>query len=431
MAPLQYGRSAFDTFKQQFVIMTESELLGYFVLMEAGSMERIGIYGGSFNPPHIGHIRAAREAVLELGLDSLYLLPAGEVPGKTPPEGSATVEQRLRMLELAAEDCPNLRVSDYDACRERCRTWETVEHFARAHPGAELTVVVGSDQLAKLPDWENGAFVLEHAQIAVARRGLAGEDTLLREKTALLRQMGGRVRVLDNPVEPISSTQLRRLLAFGCGWEFLPPGAEDFIRREGLYHVNADWKNLPMEQLEGVVLSLLNPNRIRHVLGCRDTAVALAKRWGSDETDAARAGILHDITKALDGPLQLTLCASYGKMLTDFSRKYPKTLHALTGSLVAERIFGENPRVVSAICHHTTGRAGMSLLETIIYVADYMEPNRDFPGVERLRELAFTDIQAALKLGLEMTLEHLKKQGSEVSPESREALAYCEKRVSK
>ena len=394
-------------------------------------MERIGIYGGSFNPPHIGHIRAAREAVRELGLTSLFLLPAGEVPGKTPPEGSADAQARLRMLELAVGGCPDLRMSDFDARRERCRTWETVEHFAREYPEAELTVLVGSDQLAKLPGWENVSFVLSHAQIAVARRGLPGEEELIREKTALLRRMGGRIRVLENPVEPISSTQLRRLLAFGCGWEFLPPGVEDFIRREGLYHVNADWKNLPMEQLEQVVLSLLNPNRIRHVLGCRDTAVALAKRWGADETDAARAGILHDITKALDGPLQLTLCEAYGKMLTDFSRKYPKTLHALTGSLVAERIFGENPQVVSAICHHTTGKAGMNLLETIIYVADYMEPNRDFPGVERLRELAYSDIQAALKLGLEMTLEHLKKQGSEVSPESREALAYCKKRVSK
>ena len=387
-------------------------------------MERIGIYGGSFNPPHIGHLQAAREAVRELGLTSLIMLPAGEVPGKKTPDGSAAVEQRLRMLELAVEDCPNIRVSDFDARRERCRTWETLEHFARECPGAELTVLLGSDQLAKLPGWEKASCVMERAQIAVARRGLPGEETLIQKSAAQLRELGARVQVLENPIETISSTQLRRLLAFGCGWEFLPPGVEDFIRREGLYHVNADWKNLPMEQLEDVVLSLLNPNRIRHVLGCRDTAVALAKRWGADETDAARAGILHDITKALDGPLQLTLCAAYGKMLTDFSRRYPKTLHALTGSLVAERIFGENPRVVSAICHHTTGRAGMNLLETIIYVADYMEPNRDFPGVERLRELAFTDIQAALKLGLEMTLEHLKTQGSEVSPESREALEY-------
>lgn len=72
----------------------------------------------------------------------------------------------------------------------------------------------------------------------------------------------------------------------------------------------------------------------------------------------------------------------------------------------------------------------MNLLETIIYVADYMEPNRDFPGVDRLRELAFSDIQAALKLGLEMTMEHLKVQGNEVSPESREALAWLNDRMS-
>ena len=168
--------------------------------------------------------------------------------------------------------------------------------------------------------------------------------------------------------------------------------------------------------------------RVNHVLGCRDTAVELARRWGADETDAARAGILHDITKALDGPLQLTLCDAYGKVLGDFSQKYPKTLHALTGSLVAERIFGENEAVVSAIESHTTGKADMNLLETIIYVADYMEPNRNFPGVERLRELAYSDITAALKLGLEMTLEHLKRQGSEVSPESREALVWLNRK---
>ena len=91
---------------------------------------------------------------------------------------------------------------------------------------------------------------------------------------------------------------------------------------------------------------------------------------------------------------------------------------------MAERIFGENEAVVSAICSHTTGKAGMNTLEKIVYVADYMEPNRDFPGVERLRRLAFSDLTAALKLGLEMTLEHLKNQGSEVSSQSREALDY-------
>ena len=92
--------------------------------------------------------------------------------------------------------------------------------------------------------------------------------------------------------------------------------------------------------------------------------------------------------------------------------------------MVAQRIFGENAQVVAAIRSHTTGKADMNLLETIVYVADYMEPNRDFPGVERLRALAFSDLRAALRLGLETTLEHLKNQGCEVSPESMAALEY-------
>jgi nicotinate-nucleotide adenylyltransferase len=138
--------------------------------------------------------------------------------------------------------------------------------------------------------------------------------------------------------------------------------------------------------------------------------------------------LLHDITKALDGPLQLTICKQYDIILSGFSQRNPKTLHALTGSLVAERIFGENKAVVDAICSHTTGKGNMNTLEKIIYVADYMEPNRDFPGVEQLRSLAYTNLDKALKLGLEMTLAMLKSQGRDISPESQEALQYLEDR---
>ena len=209
---------------------------------------------------------------------------------------------------------------------------------------------------------------------------------------------------------------------------FCPPTMAAYMEQTGFCIDCAELRQLPMEKLEQVVVALLKPSRVAHVLGCRDTAVAMARHWGADETDAARAGLLHDITKALDGPRQLTLAGECGIILTAFQQKYPKTLHALTGSLVADRLFGENRAVVEAIAHHTTGKADMNLLEKIIYVADYMEPNRDFPGVEKLRQLAFTDIDAALKLGLTMTLELLKQQGSEVSPESREALAWLEKK---
>lgn len=388
-------------------------------------MERIGIFGGTFNPPHIGHIQAAQQAITALGLSRLLLIPDRIAPHKQLPENSPTPEQRLDMLRIAAADCPQIQVSDIELCREGVSyTVETVTALKKLYPRAELVLLMGTDMFLSFDSWKNARKILKNTTLGVFCRGEKNEQTAIKEKRSELQRQGAKVELVKNDVIPISSTQMRRLLAFHCADAFLPAGVGDYIRENGLYDVSARWKNLPMEELEQVVVSLLNPNRVAHVLGCRDTAVELAKRWGADVTDAARAGILHDITKALDGPLQLTLCEAYGKILSDFSRKYPKTLHALTGSLVAERIFGENEAVVSAICYHTTGKAGMNLLETIVYVADYMEPNRDFPGVEKLRALAFTDLPSALKLGLEMTMEHLKKQGSEVSPESREALAY-------
>jgi len=263
-----------------------------------------------------------------------------------------------------------------------------------------------------------------NASVGVMFRGNAGEADSVREKIRELETMGATVYPIDNPIINISSTQLRRMLVFRCAQPFLSEHVLDYIRRNRLYGTEDDYRNLPIERLESMVTSLLKPNRVNHVLGCREAAVDLAKRWGADETDAARAGLLHDITKALDPFLQLTLCREYGITLDAFSQKNPKTLHALTGSLVARHIFGENDAVVNAVRHHTTGKANMSLLEKIIYVADYMEPNRVFAGVEELRQLAYSDLDAALKRGLEMTVELLRQQGRTVSPESLEALEY-------
>ena len=388
-------------------------------------MERIGIYGGTFNPPHLGHIQAAKAAVQAMDLTRLLLIPDNIAPHKELPPGSPAPEQRLEMLRLATQDAPELEVSDLELRREGVSyTFETVLALSEQYPEAQLFLLMGTDMFVSFDTWKNTDIILSHAALGVLCRGDKGEQEAIAQKAAQLTAGGARVELVNNPVLAISSTQLRRLIAFDCAEPFLPKPVAEYIRQHGLYDSGANWKSLPMEQLEPIVVRLLNPNRVRHVLGCRDTAVELARRWGADETDAARAGMLHDITKALDGPLQLTVCQEYGKILDAFSRKYPKTLHALTGSLVAERIFGENPQVVEAIRNHTTGRAEMGLLETIIYVADYMEPNRDFPGVEKLRELAFTDIYAALKLGLRMTLDHLARQGSEVSPETQQTIAW-------
>ena len=392
-------------------------------------MERIGIYGGSFNPPHIGHMDAALWAVDKLGLSKMLLIPCNISPGKQLPQDSADNAQRLHMLQLAAAGHEKLQISELELERGGISyTCDTVCQLRKEYPDAELILCMGADAFCGFDTWRNPQEILRDASLAVFNRGKKHEADLILHAEQKLSAMGAKIYRLDNPVTEISSTQLRRMLEFNCADPFLNKSVAAYIRVQGLYGTGRDYRNLPMEQLEKVVVSLLKPNRVAHVLGCRDTAIELANRWGANVTDAARAGILHDITKALDGPLQLTLCSEYGIVLDGFSQNNPKTLHALTGSLVAKRIFGENEAVVEAIRWHTTGKENMNLLQKIIYVADYMEPNRDFPGVDKLRHLAFTDMDGALKLGLEMTLALLREQGREISPESQQAIAWLERK---
>lgn len=391
-------------------------------------MAKIGIYGGTFNPPHIGHIRAACCAVSALGLEKLLLIPDRIAPHKVMPAGSPAPQQRLEMVRLCAGDDPYLEVTDMELKREGpSYTYQTVEALKTQYPDDELYLLIGTDMFLTFRQWKNAEYLWKNVILGVFYRGQKDEISAIARQKEEMEALGAKVVLVENPVVDISSTQLRRLLAFACAEPFVPKAVHAYIHEKKLYGTGEDNRALPMERLEAVVAELLDPKRVNHVLGCRDTAVALAKRWGADETYAARAALLHDITKALDGKLQLTLCREYGIVLDAFFTKNPKTLHALTGSLVARRIFGENDAVVEAIRSHTTGKVAMNTLEKIIYVADYMEPNRDFPGVQQLRQLAYSDLDAALKLGLEMTLANLEKQGSEISPESRDALAYLNK----
>ncbi len=391
-------------------------------------MERIGIYGGTFNPPHMGHVRAVQYAVTALSLRKMLVIPTCISPHKQMPENTPNPGQRLAMLEKCFGDDEKISVSSMEMQRGGTSyTYETVAQIKAQNPRAELVLFMGTDMFQSFLTWKKPEEILKNASLAVFYRGYKNEkDDILAQKS-VLEAMGAKVYLVENPVTMISSTDLRRLITFRCADEHLQPDVCRYIYENGLYGASRGLKNLSMDALEQAVIGLLKPSRVAHVMGCRDTAVRLAKHWGANETDAARAALLHDITKALDGPLQFTLCKAYGVELNSFALENPKTLHALTGSLVAERIFGENPAVVSAIRSHTTGKADMNLLEKIVYVADYMEPNRDFPGVEGLRYLAGTDIDGALKSGLTMTINMLKQQGREISNESLEALAWLEK----
>ena len=384
---------------------------------------RIGIYGGSFNPPHAGHLRAAVYAVDALHLDKLLLIPAGIAPHKELPPFSPTAEQRLEMMRLAAAETGDSRivVSDLEVRREgKSYTWETVQTIREQHPNAELFLLMGTDMFLSFDRWVNPDRIAKEATLAVFYRGEPDEKKLLTEKRQQMPD--ARVEWIENPVTELSSTELRRLLMLHCGDDYLAPGVLPYILENGLYGTAEDLRLLPEDRLEETVKLLLKPNRVAHVLGCRDAAEALAKRWGADVTLARRAGLLHDVTKALTFPQNQALCRIYGVDESAYRFEIASTMHQFTGALVAERIFGECEAVADAIRYHTTGRPGMTLLEKVIYLGDYIEKNRDFPGVEDLRDLAFSDLDAAMKLGLTMTVELLKERGWEASPLTEQTL---------
>ena len=170
-----------------------------------------------------------------------------------------------------------------------------------------------------------------------------------------------------------------------------------------------------------MALSYLKYKRIPHVLGTEQEAIRLATRYGADVEKARVAALLHDCTKKLDMPEQLALCRQYGIELDELEQKALKLLHAKTGAAIAREVFGVDDEIYRAIWWHTTGHADMTLLEKIIYLADYIEPSRDFPGVNDLRACVYENLDRGMLMGLEMTIDEMTEMGNPVHHATMEA----------
>lgn len=152
------------------------------------------------------------------------------------------------------------------------------------------------------------------------------------------------------------------------------------------------------------------PGRAAHIFGCEKTAAKLARRWDEDEEKARFAALLHDITKQYSQIEQLKFVQKYDILIDETFYQFPALSHAVTGAAVARAEYGADDDVVSAVRYHTTGRPGMTKLEKILYLADYIEPTRNFDGLDETRELAYQDLDAAvLRSTADCLLYNIKK----------------------
>lgn len=166
--------------------------------------------------------------------------------------------------------------------------------------------------------------------------------------------------------------------------------------------------------------------RYEHTLGVTYTATALAMRYGASMENAELAGLLHDCAKCMDDNKKISICEKHHISITDLERRNPYLLHAKVGSFLAMDTYKvHNPDIINAILNHTTGRPGMSLLEKIIFVADYIEPHRkQAPSLAEIRKLAFEDLDEAMLRILEDTLGYLDASAAETDPMTHKTYMY-------
>lgn len=380
---------------------------------------RLLIYGGTFNPPHLGHADALACAAAALDADRLLVVPAGIPPHKALAEGSPKEEERLRLCELTFV---NANVTPMELLREgKSYTVDTLREISRQYPAAELFFLVGTDMLLYMEQWHEFRELFSLCTLAVLPRA-EGDMTEIRRYAAYLRSTyGARIEIIAKTPLPMDSTALRATLPRRGGSDRLADAVYSEIIRLRLYGARPD-----LAWLREKTNAFLKPTRIAHVRGCEETAARLAVRWNENADDAAEAGILHDITKRFSPDEQLRLAEKYGIVLDAADIAAPKTLHALTGAWFAKEHFGIPENIFSAIQWHTTGRVGMTMLEKIIYLADFIEPTRDFAGVQDVRELAFTDINSAMIKALQMSMDEVTPRGAAPHPRSAETICWLQ-----
>ena len=173
-----------------------------------------------------------------------------------------------------------------------------------------------------------------------------------------------------------------------------------------------------MKHLRKEIKKVQDSKRYEHTLGVEYTAAALAMRFGADMENAQIAGLLHDCAKCISDQEKLSICKKHKIPITESEQKAPFLLHAKVGAYLAKHKYGvEDQDILNAITYHTTGRENMSLLEKIVFVADYIEPGRKHaPNLAEIRFLAFQDLDNALIRILEDTLNYLGTSEGEVDP---------------
>ena len=370
--------------------------------------ERIGILGGTFHPVHNGHIMLAEHAKDVLSLDRVLFLIDRVPPHKEISEGAST-EERLKMLELAVQQLDGFEVETMELYREgKSYSFDTLKELHVKMPESEFFFLMGSDMLRSFTTWYNPQGISDLCTLVCTER--LGQNGGEADTAVMLEAAYGTRTILLDSVSDLSSTEVRNRISDAYPiTDMVPLPVATEIYMHGLYQPE------PVRSYYSALERALSEKRLRHTAGVVLTAIALAERYGADPKKAQTAALLHDCAKYLPDEELIRLSKDPEKILP--------VLHSEVGAVLASEEYGVcDPEILEAIRLHTTGDKDMSTLDKIIYLSDMIEPSRDFPGVEELRQDG--DLDKRVYAAMMHCVEYLEKKGGRIHPATYRAIQY-------
>jgi nicotinate-nucleotide adenylyltransferase len=393
------------------------------------------IFGGTFNPPHEGHVALAAQAVRALQPDKLLIIPTYVPPHKENP--GITFVHRFALCERAFAGIKKAEISDIErrlggAKGTKSYTIDTLRALKREYPGnTKFFLLIGSDMLFCFDQWYKYSSILNECTVVAAAREEDCYSDLLEQANHL-----GHVKILNIPVKRMSSTIIRGRVFFGeVTTGLLNDAVRQYIDDTGLY------KTLPPpdlilsednERYTALAQEKLSVKRFYHSRCVADQCVKLAGLNNVDANRAYTAGILHDICKEDDPERLLEVVKRCGFEVDAVELREKKLWHTIAGAVFArDELKITDTEIISAMRHHSTGKPAMTTLELIVYLSDWVSMDREHDYTSKFRALAEENLEHAAGVIMAFNLDYLRGLGKEISALESAATEYYVKRTEK
>ena len=350
----------------------------------------IGIFGGAFDPPHKEHVRIAKEIKKEFSLDEVVFLPSGNSPHKSL---QTPFSLRLQMLQAALKGAFPIDETE-NSFPGRAYSYKILPLLRQKY--GDVAFVIGGDSLLAFDKWCHPEEIVKICPLIVIPRGTDDVSALTAAAEKYIREWGGNILISRSVRgEDVSSTAIRAKCALGMPLEDVEEDVRAVIVQNNLYQTYSSY----VEKVK----SMLREKRWRHTCGVVLAGLKINERIGLPFEKVFLGCLLHDCMKQVDRVNPGVPADTVGT----------KVLHAFNGAEEARLGFGiTDPEILDAIRYHTTGRAGMTTLDKLVYTADMVEElTRDFDGVEELRAAAYRDLDEGFIRCFKVCYDSLLERG--------------------